>query len=194
MLRQREKKRISLGQGVELDVETILFIALGATAAYWAESMCDANAACRNYAQNKPFKDFSSFYPFYLTQHLDQTCRRLHFVGTSIVILILAMDLSIAVAMVAGGLWGLATFSVTRSRETGTLEGFVTLGIFLLTYRRLTKNITKAALVLFVGYGFAWIGHFFFENNRPATFIYPVFSLASDFKLWYEIASRQRAF
>lgn len=39
----------------------------------------------------------------------------------------------------------------------------------------------------FVGYGFAWIGHFFFEKNKPATFQYPLFSLASDFILFYDL-------
>ncbi len=31
-----------------------------------------------------------------------------------------------------------------------------------------------------VGYGFAWVGHFFFEKNRPATFKYPFYSLLGD--------------
>lgn len=42
--------------------------------------------------------------------------------------------------------------------------------------------------------GCAWVGHFWFEHNRPATFRYPLWSLAADFRLWWEVLSGQRSF
>ena len=37
------------------------------------------------------------------------------------------------------------------------------------------------------GYGFAWVGHFFFEKNRPATFTHPFYSLIGDFAMARDI-------
>ena len=49
-------------------------------------------------------------------------------------------------------------------------------------------------LIPFVGYGFAWVGHFFFEKNKPATFKYPAFSLASDFILFWDLLRGKEKF
>ncbi|SHG07396.1 DUF962 domain-containing protein [Pedobacter caeni] len=46
----------------------------------------------------------------------------------------------------------------------------------------------------FLGYGFAWVGHFFFEKNKPATFQYPLFSLASDFLLFWDLLTGNQPF
>lgn len=52
----------------------------------------------------------------------------------------------------------------------------------------------KWFFVPLVGYGFAWVGHYFFEKNKPATFKYPLWSLISDFKLFFEILFGKKTF
>ncbi len=90
------------------------------------------------------FGSFAEFYPFYLSEHRNLTCRRLHFAGTTLSLLCLALLL-----------W------------TGSL-------VYLL-------------YGLVSGYAFAWIGHFFFEKNRPATFKYPFYSFAGDWAMYRDI-------
>jgi len=91
-------------------------------------------------------KSFDAFYPFYLKQHSNKTCRLLHIIGTTFVIALVITSIYHA----------------------------------------------NPQLLIFVplsGYGFAWIGHFFFEKNNPATFKYPLWSLKSDFKMYFDILS-----
>ena len=47
-------------------------------------------------------------------------------------------------------------------------------------------------LLPLTGYGFAWVGHFFFEHNRPATFTYPVWSLMGDWVMFFEVITGRR--
>ena len=92
---------------------------------------------------HKEYTTFKRFYPFYLSQHSNPISRKLHYVGTSLVIALL-------VAVVINGQW----------------QGLLLLPV--------------------LGYLFAWVGHFFFEKNRPATFTYPLYSLRADFLMLFE--------
>lgn len=90
------------------------------------------------------FNSFSEFYPFYLGEHTNPTCRRLHFIGSSLVIVV------VLVAVLSGQprwLW----------------------------------------LAPVAGYGFAWVGHYVFEKNRPATFKHPLYSLLGDWVMYAQI-------
>lgn len=51
----------------------------------------------------------------------------------------------------------------------------------------LTRRARFLALAPVVGYGFAWVGHFFVEGNVPATFGHPLWSLKADFVMWKKI-------
>ena len=58
-----------------------------------------------------------------------------------------------------------------------------------------TGNVVLLAFVPVIGYGFAWVGHFVFEKNRPATFKHPFYSLLGDFRMFWDIlAGRINAF
>lgn len=101
--------------------------------------------------EKKNFNSLKEFYPFYLTEHTHSTSRYLHFIGTGLVL-----------ALVAAAL--------------------------------LFHNMQLLIAVPFVGYGFAWVGHFFFEKNKPATFKHPFYSLASDFILFFDLLSGKQKF
>lgn len=90
------------------------------------------------------FKTFDDFYPYYLEEHSNRTCRRLHFMGSSI-------------------------------------------GIALLVAAVVTLNPWLLLLGLIQGYAWAWVGHFFFEHNKPATFKYPWMSFKGDWKMWWQM-------
>lgn len=99
----------------------------------------------------RQFNSFADFYPYYLSEHGNSTCRRLHFIGTSLVIFILA-------------------FAIGRG------NGWLLLAVPV------------------AGYSFAWVGHFFFEKNRPATFQHPLYSLLGDFVMYRDMILGKVAF
>jgi hypothetical protein len=68
------------------------------------------------------------------------------------------------------------------------------LALALLILTLATRIWWIAAIALVQGYAFAWVGHFFFEHNKPATFKHPWFSLMGDWRLWWDIISRKTPF
>ncbi|MNK01208.1 hypothetical protein D3C87_190030 [compost metagenome] len=59
----------------------------------------------------------------------------------------------------------------------------------ILIYALVTQRWTALWFLPVVGYGFAWVGHFMIERNRPATFKHPLWSLLGDFKMFYMMLS-----
>ena len=99
----------------------------------------------------KSLKTFAEFYPFYLGEHSDRVCRRLHFIGSSLSLACIAM----------------------------------------LFYSGRPQYIFYALLC---GYGFAWIGHFGFEKNKPASFKRPLFSFMGDWVMYKDMWSGRISF
>ena len=97
------------------------------------------------------FPSFRDFYPFYLAEHGDRTSRRLHFLGT-------------------------------------------TLALVILAYALASRRWWALVLVPAAGYGFAWIGHYAFERNRPATFRHPLYSLMGDLRMWLDMLTGRIGF
>jgi hypothetical protein len=95
-------------------------------------------------ADPKNLRTFAEFYPFYLNEHRNRTCRRLHFAGSTLALVCLAV-------------------AVTTGQPIFLLYG------------------------LLCGYGFAWIGHFGFEKNKPASFKRPLYSFMGDWVMYKDI-------
>jgi hypothetical protein len=60
----------------------------------------------------------------------------------------------------------------------GTTVGTLSLGFLIAS-----GNWPWFPIAFVPGYAAAWIGHFFIEHNRPATFKYPLWSFISDYKM-----------
>jgi hypothetical protein len=76
-----------------------------------------------------------------------------------------------------------------RLHFTGT-----SIAVALLITAAISQRWWLIAVALVQGYAFAWVGHYFFERNKPATFRYPAFSLMGDWRLWWEILTGKLRF
>ena len=83
-----------------------------------------------------------------------------------------------------------------HQNPTSRLLHFTGTGLVLvvLITALLWANYSWLIAIPVIGYGFAWIGHFFFEKNKPATFTYPFYSLASDFILFFDLLRGKEKF
>ncbi|MFL0796949.1 MAG: DUF962 domain-containing protein [Cellvibrionaceae bacterium] len=61
------------------------------------------------------------------------------------------------------------------------------LALFILGYVIYSGELIWIFPGLVVGYAFAWIGHFFFEHNKPATFQYPFYSFMGDWVMFKDM-------
>lgn len=59
-----------------------------------------------------------------------------------------------------------------------------TLVIAVLVWAFVSLNFWWLLALPVIGYGFAWVGHFGFEHNKPATFKYPAYSLLGDWVMY----------
>lgn len=66
------------------------------------------------------------------------------------------------------------------------------LAFYCLSYVLWTGRWIGLTVIPIVGYGPAWVGHFFFEKNKPATFRYPFYSLMGDFVMFKDTLFRRK--
>jgi hypothetical protein len=58
-------------------------------------------------------------------------------------------------------------------------------GVAALVAAAATRDWHRLLAASVIGYALAWVGHLVFEQNRPATFGHPGWSLISDFRMLY---------
>ena len=137
-------------------------------------------------SSNKPYDTFEQFYPHYLREHGQKITRQWHYVGTSLFVLYTLTQPMLILAILTAGLAAYSAMPFFRDLSTGAPEIAILMSVYLISGRLLTHSWKKAIIPLLLGYTFAWVGHFFFEHNKPATFIYPTFSLLGDFRMMYD--------
>ena len=123
---------------------------------------------------------YAAFWPYYISEHRSAKSRRLHFVGTLGFTVVLALSIAtaplhMAIALAVGAVALVVGFRMEARRSAAPV---------LLTVIVACAMVQPLVLLgVLWAYGFAWYGHFRIEHNRPATFVYPLWSLASDFRM-----------
>lgn len=140
----------------------------------------------KNISSTKPYATFEEFYPYYLSQHSQKTTRQFHYIGTALSFAYFLTKPTLSIPMIAGGLAAYSIIPFSRHLATGLIEVILFLFIYFTSGRLLTKSLMQTCTPLILGYGFSWIGHFSFEHNKPAAFIYPTYSFLGDVHMLYD--------
>jgi hypothetical protein len=88
-------------------------------------------------------------------------------------------------------------YYLDEHRKPGTrVLHFMGTSLFLLSgpVAVLTGSAWWILAGIVAAYLFAWLGHFFVEHNRPATFTYPWLSLQADFRLYFDLLRGRESF
>jgi len=142
-------------------------------------------------SSTKPYETFEEFYPHYLREHTQKTTRQWHYVGTSLFLIYILFNPILLIPISAGGLAAYSVMPFFRHLSSGLGEMGLFLIIYLIGGKLITRSFKRTLIPLLLGYSFAWIGHFYYEHNKPATFIYPTFSLMGDFRMIFDAIKRQ---
>ena len=123
---------------------------------------------------------FEQFWPYYLGEHRVPLCRALHFLGTGGFLVVVGWaswlaPLRMGAALLAIIVVGYAARGV-EAKRTAFSELLMLVAILAVANPYVLLGSVWA-------YGWAWVGHFRVEHNRPATFTYPLWSLMADFKM-----------
>jgi hypothetical protein len=150
---------------------------------------------------NRPYADFTEFWPLYVSQHSQPLTKLLQAVGTSSILFSRMpwaggreLSLRFCLGITAALSLTLCTVDWTAHFATGGPEAIVMILLLVGTVRKFTGLPVKRILArLASGYIIPWAAHYLVEHTWPATFLHPVFSLIGDFKLMLSIMTGQLA-
>ena len=150
-------------------------------------------------SEAKSYETLDAFYPFYLSQHSTEGCRAMHLVGTTLALAFVALlnvaTLHKTVAWVCLSMSvGCVVHQMTIGEATGAVEALAILATALVTTSVLDVPASQPLIVALLGYSAAWFGHFHFEKNTPATFVYPTWSFLSDARLYISMVQGKTSF
>ena len=143
-------------------------------------------------AETKPYKTHGEYWEFYLSQHSNEQNRALHIMGTGIAFMVLFVwgiqSIHKTIAWVCLSLTtGLIVHQLTIGEENGRIEAASVVVAMMVFTKLMDVPAWTPFVALVPAYAFAWVGHFRFEHNIPATFIYPTHSVISDQRLAFEM-------